>query len=126
MAEPSAPDPGTREQVLAQLADLIARAGAARFLRPPVAPGVRAFPDPWAPTPAGLQVLLRRLAWHAALDECGVREIVVLDRRTGRPVTERMPAPRIAALEVRGGAATLVLGFIGADDVAGTAAHEVG
>ena len=126
MAEPSAPDAGTREQVLALLADLIARAGAERFLRPPVAPGAAAFPDPWAPTPAGVQVLLRRLAAHADLDACGVREVKIDDRRAGKPVTERMPATRIEAAELRGGVATFVLGYVGADDVGGTAAHEVG
>lgn len=127
MAVPGAPDAGTREHVLAQLAELIARAGHVRFLRPPVAPGAQAFPDPWAQTPAGVQVLVRRLAWHAGLEACGVREIVIADHRTtGRPVTERMPATRIEALEVRDGAATFVLGFVGADDVVGTAAHEVG
>src|SRR6059058_3536756 len=92
MAEPSAPDAATREQVLALLADLIARAGAERFLRAPVAPGAEAFPDPWAQTPAGVQVLLRRLAWHAGLDACGVRVVAIDDRRAGTPVTERKPA----------------------------------
>ncbi len=126
MAEPSAPDAGTREHVLALLADFIARAGAERFLRPAVAPGAAAFPDPWATTPAGVQVLLRRLAWHAELEPCGVREVRIDDRRAGKPVTERMPATRIEAAELRGGVATFVLGYVGADDVAGTAAHEVG
>lgn len=126
MPEPSAPDAGTREHVLALLADFIARAGGERFLRPPVAPGAATFPDPWAPTPAGVQVLLRRLMWHADLAACGVREVRVDDRRAGKPVTERMPATRIEAAEVRGGVATFVLGYVGADDVVGTAAHEVG
>jgi len=126
MAEPSAPDAGTREHVLAVLADCIERAGAERFLRPPVAPGAAAFPDPWAPTPAGVQVLVRRLAWHADLAACGVREVKIDDRRAGKPVTERMPATRIEAAELRAGVATFVLGYIGADNVAGTAAHEVG
>ena len=112
--------------MLALLADLIARAGADRFARPPVAPGAAAFPDPWASTPTGVQVLLRRLAWHADLEACGVREVRLDDRRAGKPVTERMPATRIEAAELRGGVATFVLGYIGADDVAGTAAHEVG
>lgn len=126
MAEPSAPDAGTREHVLALLADFIARAGAERFLRPPVAPGAAAFPDPWAPTPAGVQVLLRRLAWHADLSGCGLRQVKIDDRRAGKPVTERMPATRIEAAELRGGVATFVLGYVGGDDVGGTAAHEVG
>jgi hypothetical protein len=126
MAEPSAPDAATRDAVLALLAELIARAGADEFLRAPVAPGAAAFPDPWAPSAAGVQVLLRRLAWHAGLERCGVKTVVVEDRRAGKPVTERMPATRIEATHVRDGTATFVLGYVGADDVAGTAAHEVG
>lgn len=126
MALPSAPDAATRERALDVLAELIARGGAERFLRAPVAPGVKTFPDRWAPTLVGVQVLVRRLAWHAGLEGDGVREIAIEDKRAGRPVTERMPATRMEAAQVRGGAATFVLGFVGNDDVVGTAAHEVG
>ena len=126
MALPTAPDAATRERLLDVLAELIARGGAERFLRAPVEPGVKAFPDRWARTRVGVQLLLRRLAWHAGLERDGVREISILDRRAGRPVTERMPATRIEAAQVREGAATFVLGFVGNDDVVGTAAHEIG
>ncbi len=126
MALPSAPDAATRERVEGVLAELIARGGAERFLRAPVEPGVKTFPDRWAPTRVGVELLVRRLAWHAGLEREGVRKIVVDDRRAGRPVTERMPATRIEAAQVRAGRASFVLGFVGGDDVVGTAAHEVG
>lgn len=111
-----------REKLLDVLAELIARDGAAQFLLPPVAPGERAFPEPWAPTKVGVQLLLRRLAWHAGID----REIVIDDQRAGAPPTERKPATRVELVEVRGKQACFTLGFVGADDVVGTLAHEIG
>lgn len=126
MALPSVPDAETREHVLDVLADFVVRAGAARFLRAPVMPGVKTFPDRWAPTLVGVQVLVRRLAWHAELERVGVRAIEIEDERGAQRVTERMPPTRIEAAQVKNGAATFVLGFVGRDDVAGTAAHEVG
>jgi hypothetical protein len=126
MALPTAPDAATRERVLDVLAELVARAGSDRFLRAPVEPGVAAFPDLWAPTHGGVHGLVRRLAWHAELEREGVKTIAIDDRRAGKPVTERMPATRIEAHHVREGVGTFVLGFVGTDDVVGTAAHEVG
>lgn len=104
------------------LADLIARGGPASFLLPPVVPGEAAFPDKWAPSKVGVQLLLRRLAWHAGLEH----EIVIDDRRAGAPPTERKPATRVELTEIRGKQACFALGFIGTDDVVGTLAHEVG
>src|SRR5690242_10730825 len=126
MALPSVPDAETREHVLDVLADFIVRAGAARFLRAPVMPGTKTFPDRWAPTVVGVQLLVRRLAWHAELERVGVRAIEIEDERGAQRVTERMPPTRIEAVQVEGAAATFVLRFVGRDDVAGTAAHEVG
>ncbi|HTL35937.1 MAG TPA: hypothetical protein VL326_22560, partial [Kofleriaceae bacterium] len=87
MAEPATPDTETREHLLGVLSDFVARTGAAPLLAEPVAPGEKNFPDPWAPTRAGVQLLLRRLVWHAsAAPNAGVdratsstaeREIVV-------------------------------------------------
>jgi hypothetical protein len=130
MAEPAVPDAPAREHLLDALAELVADGGAGRLLAEPVAPGVAAFPDPWAPTPAGVALLLRRLAWYAGLE----REIVVDDVREGAPPTERKPATQVELVELRtpraGGAAApsavFTVGFIGADAIAGTLAHEIG
>jgi len=122
MGEPPDPDVETREHLVDVLGEFVARAGAGPLLLPPVEPGKAAFPDPWAATRAGSSLLLRRLAWHAGLD----RAIEVEDRQVGARPTERKPATRVALVEVRRSAAVFALEFIGADDVAGTLAHEIG
>src|SRR5690606_2553633 len=110
--------PESRERLLDILAELVARGGAASVLPPPVEPGEGAFPEPWAPTKVGVQLLLRRLAWHAGIE----REIDIDDRRAGPPPTERKPATRIELLEADRKHARFALGFIGNDDVVGTLA----
>ncbi len=123
MGEPSQPDRETREQLLGVLAELVAKGGAAPLLLPPVAPGPRAFPEPWAPTAAGVQLLLRRLLWHAGLE----RSVELDDDRAERPPpTERKPATRVELTEVARDKARFTLYFVGDDDVVGTLAHEVG
>jgi len=116
------PDASTRKRLLDDLAWFVAKGGAARLLLPPVEPGRRAFPEPWAATKAGAALLLRRLAWHAGLD----RAIEIEDRRGGAPVSERKPTTRLELHELRRTTATFALGFIGDDDIAGTFAHEIG
>jgi hypothetical protein len=122
MAEPPEPDVKTREYLLDVLGEFVARAGAGPLLLPPVEPGEAAFPDPWAATRAGAALLLRRLAWHGGLD----RAIEVEDHQAGARPTERKPATRVTLVEVRRNAAVFALDFIGAVDVAGTLAHEIG
>jgi hypothetical protein len=122
MTEPPEPDVETREHLVGVLGEFVARAGAGPLLLPPVEPGKAAFPDPWAATRAGAALLLRRLAWHAGLD----RAIQVEDRQVGARPTERKPATRVVLVEVRRNAAVFAIEFIGADDVAGTLAHEIG
>jgi hypothetical protein len=122
MTAPALPDHATREHLLDVLGEFVARGGAGALLRPPVAPGDAAFPDPWAPTRAGVTLLLRRLAWHADLD----REIEVEDQHAGAPPTERKPSTRVELVEVRRKTAAFVLHFVGEDDVVGTLAHEIG
>ena len=119
---PSVPDAESRAHLLAELADLIARAGAQRFLAEPVAPTPAAFPEPWERTPDGVRRLVRRLAWHAGIE----RRIEVQDCRWGAPPTERKPATAVEAVRATRSEATFAVGFIGEDDVAGTLAHEVG
>lgn len=122
MAQPISPDADAREHLLSVLAEWIARSGESPFLLPPVAPGPENFPEPWAPTKAGVALLLRRLLSHAATDY----EVVIDDRRAGAPPTERKPATRCELVEVHGSKAVFTLGFVGTDDVVGTLAHEVG
>jgi hypothetical protein len=122
MPTPAKPRADVRDKLLGQLAEIVARCGAGQFLLPPVAPGGAAFPEPWAPTKVGVQLLLRRLAWHAGIE----RQIVIDDQRVAAPPTERKPATRVELVEVRGRDACFVLGFVGSDDVAGTLALEIG
>lgn len=122
MTEPSQPDPATREHLLDVLGEFVARNSPAPLLLLPIAPGEKAFPEPWAATRSGITLLLRRLAWHANLD----RDIEVEDRRDGASLTERKPATRVELLEVRRKVAAFALGFIGEDDIVGTLAHEIG
>jgi hypothetical protein len=122
MSSAPAGGPKAREAALDTLADLIARGGPTAFLLSPVLPGEEAFPDAWAPSKVGVQLVLRRLAKYADIDV----DIAIDDRRAGAPPTERKPATRAELLEVRGRRACFALGFIGTDDVVGTLAHEVG
>jgi len=122
VGEPLEPDVETRAHLVAVLGEFVARAGTGPLLLPPVVPGEAAFPDPWDATRAGVALLLRRLAWHAGLD----RAIEVEDRQVGARPTERKPATRVPLVEVRRNAAVFALEFIGADDIAGTLAHEIG
>jgi hypothetical protein len=121
---PSTPDPSRREQLLGVMADLVARGGAGPLLLPPVRPGSAAFPEPWKPTCAGVQALLRRLAWHAG--GLGQRTIAITDERLGAPPTERKPQTRVEITEVRAKELAFTLVFVGEDDVVGTLAHEIG
>ena len=116
------PAPERREQLLAVLAEYVARDGAAALLAPPVVPGEAAFPDLWEPTARGLETLLRRLAWHAGQP----RAIVVIDERLGAPPTERKPETHVELARVRARELELTSWFVGEDDVAGTLAHELG
>ena len=120
--EPSTPDAETRELLLAELADLVARAGWRGLLAEPVAPSAAAFPERWERTPDGVVRLLRRLAWHAGIE----RAIAVVDERWGAPPTERKPATAIEVTRATQSEAHFTIGFIGEDDVAGTLAHELG
>jgi hypothetical protein len=120
--QPELPDADTREQLIGVLAEFVAKGGPASLLLPPVEPGDAAFPDRWAPTRAGTQLLLRRLAWHAGVE----RDIEIEDRRAGAPPTERKPSTSIELIEVRQKSAQFVLRFLGEDDVPGTLAHEIG
>jgi hypothetical protein len=122
MSEPQTPDAATREHLLAVLAQLVAVAGPGPLLLAPVSADGAAFPDPWAASSSGVELLLRRLVWHAGFD----LTITVNDRRAGAPPTERKPATSVELVVIRGRSAVFELHFIGDDYIAGTLAHEVG
>ena len=120
---PPAPDPESRERLLDELAGFVAAGGAGPFLAAPVEPTAEAFPEPWKPTRAGVETLLRRLLWHANIE----RAITTDDQRSDAPPpTERKPETRVAATAVGDRKAAFVIELIGSDDVVGTLAHEVG
>jgi hypothetical protein len=119
---PESPSPQRREALLAELATLIARDGAAPFLAPPVEPNEASFPEPWKPTSSGVTALLRRLAWHAGQ----ARGIVIMDQRRGALATERKAKSQIDLTEVRSRELAFTLLFVGEDDVTGALAHELG
>jgi hypothetical protein len=123
MAAPEVPDVETREKLLAVLADFVAQNGAEPLLRAPVVPGPKAFPEPWAPSRAGVALLLRRLATYAELD----RTIILDDQRFAKaPPTERKPATRVEFRQLTKDELRFALGYVGSDDVVGTLAHEIG
>ena len=122
MDEPAEPSRARRDQLLAILGDLVARGGPQPLLAPPVAPGKVAFPEGLRATRGGMIALLRRLAWHAG----DKRAVILSDERLGAPPTERKPETRIALTRVTEQELHFTLGFIGHDDVVGTAAHELG
>ena len=120
---PPSPDAETRERLLDELAGFVTTGGSGPLLTSPIEPTAEAFPEPWKPTRAGVETLLRRLLWYANIE----RAIAMDDQRSdGPPPTERKPETRVAATAVGDRKAAFVIEFIGSDDVVGTLAHEVG
>jgi hypothetical protein len=119
---PKRPSAPRREELLGELAYFVARGGAEPLLAPPVTPGAAAFPEPWRPTRGGALGLLRRLAWHAG----NARAVSVTEERLGAPPTERKPETRVGLMRVTAKELVFRIEFLGADDVAGTLAHELG
>jgi hypothetical protein len=119
---PEAPPAEQRAELLAILGELCAGGGGERFLRPPVTPGVEAFPEPWEATPLAVATVLRRLIAHAAMD----MDVQVADRRVEAGPAPRRHTTELELVELRGPRARFDLFAIGDDDVAGTLAHEIG
>jgi hypothetical protein len=113
-----------QRQLLSELATLIARGGAWRFLRGPVVAANKTdYPDPWDQTRAGVARVLARTLWHAH----AAFDAVLEDARA--PGTQQDGLLRNTLLQlahIDGHWARFALHHIGNDDVAGIAAHEVG
>ena len=126
MSEPTVgwPLPPAQGEILATLAGLIRRGGAARFLAVRVAAAnTRDFPVVWEPTLDAVHRLLYRVAWHAHFDI----EITVRDVRPALPPDNRMlKKSELELLAVEPGKASFDVAALGNDDVAGRAAHAIG
>jgi len=122
--EPAWPLAGVEAQLLDDLAHLIARGGAWRFLRGPVvAPDRRAYPDRWDETRDAVGRVLARTVWHAHLD----LEVRIEDTRAPAPASERdLRTTELELVDVDERGASFALAAIGNDDVPGLCAHEIG
>ena len=122
-AESLWPPTGAQSELLARLALLIERGGAAHFLDTPVVrTDARDFPEPWQPTAVAVERLLVRLLWltHVDLD-------VALDDRRRYDVRGLMiRRSDISWVATAEGVAHFQIDAIGNDDVAGLLCHEVG
>src|SRR5665647_662945 len=110
--------------LLGELAELIRRFGAERFVTSPlVRANLRDFPDPWEPTVRAVHTVLYRLFWHAYIDA----SIVVEDVRAAAPPDHRrLTRSEIELAEAAHGRTLFHIASIGNDDVAGALAHQVG
>lgn len=110
--------------LLGELAELIRRFGAERFVTLPlVRADLRDFPDRWEPTVPAVHSVLYRLFWHAYIDAA----IVVEDIRAASPPDHRrLTSSEIELAEAAHGRVVFELAWIGNDDVAGALAHQVG
>lgn len=122
---PEKPTAEEREWLLARLVGLVHEGGFERLVSAPLIEiSDEWFPDRWSPTAAGVQVLLRRLFFHARLPEVEV-EVVDLrgggeDDGSGLTVSEIVYAGR------SGERASFEIHKLGKDDVIGMLCHEVG
>jgi hypothetical protein len=109
---------------LSDLATLIARGGAWRFIYGPVvAADATHYPDCWDETRAGVARVLARTLWHAH----AAFEAMLEDARVPGDQQDGLLRNTLLQLaHVDGHVARFALHDIGNDDIAGIAAHEVG
>jgi hypothetical protein len=117
------PGPG-EDQLLGELATMIARGGAWRFVHAAVvAADRRDYPDPWAETRDGVAQVVARTLWPAYL----AIDASVEDARTPAARSRaRLRTTRLELTRVDATGATFTMAAIGNDDVAGAVSHEVG
>ncbi len=118
---PLGPD---QEQLLGELATLLARGGAWRFRHAPVvAANATDYPDRWEENREGIGRVVTRTMWHAFLD----LEAVIEDTR--EPAArdgKRLRKTVIELVDVDDKQIKLAVSAIGNDDVAGLVSHEIG
>lgn len=118
------PPSAAQERLLGQLAELVGRGGAWRFLHGPVvAAGPADFPDRWEPSRAAVARLLARMMWHAHVPlEVGIDDA----RGYAPPGGSDLRASQVELDRVEASRAWFAIYEIGNDDVAGVLSHQVG
>ncbi len=117
------PPEGAQAILLDQLAEIIARGGAAHLLDAPVVKmDTRDFPDAWKPTRAAVERLLARLFWHAHVD----LDVAIDDLRAPDAGHDLLSRSVIEWVQTADGVAEFQLEAIGNDNVAGALSHEIG
>ena len=124
MSQPTWPLGSHHENLLRELARLIALDGAWRLVRGPVVAATTSdYPDAWDESRDALARVVARTLWHAHVDA----EIVLEDARgpavQGRDYLRRTTVELVHADETR---IELLASSLGNDDVAGIVAHEIG
>jgi len=112
------------EQLVRELASVIARGGGWRFARGPVVCGsTDDYPDPYDATGRAIATVVARTLWHAHVDIATTIDDIRRPKHFGRERLRRTQL-ELATVDDRGAAMTLT--SIGNDDVAGLVSHEVG
>jgi hypothetical protein len=113
-----------RGWLLDQLRDLIAACGPETFVAARVVqPVPEHFPDRWKPDGAGLQVVARRLLWHAGLGRLRAR---VKDARVRDPVRGGTLRRSSWAADLVDDVLQIELLELGTDDLVGILTHDIG
>lgn len=112
------------EELVRDLAALIAAGGAWRFARGPVvAARASNFPDPWQESRDGVARVIGRVAWHAHLDvELAVEDL----RQPAAPRRQLLRDTKLALVHADRERFAFALTSIGNDDVAGIVSHVIG
>jgi hypothetical protein len=122
----AAPRPlGAHERaLLAELATLIARGGAWRFLFAPVVTAdTTCFPGGWDESRAGLARVIGRTLWHAYLPvQAEVHDV----RKPAVRSFQLLRETKVALTRIDRRSVTLEVSALGNDDVPGIVSHEVG
>jgi len=112
------------EQLVRELASVVARGGGWRLARGPVVSGSRDdYPDAYDATAAAIAKVVARTLWHAHLDIATTIDDVRRPESRGR---QRLRRTELELAEVTDRGAQLTLSSIGNDDVGGLVSHEVG
>lgn len=113
-----------QQELMGELATLIAQGGTWRFLHARVVAGDAShYPDPWEPNRLGVARVIGRTLWHAYLTVDAVLEDARLPRDPGGKLLRNT---RVELADIDASSVLFALLDVGNDDVAGAVSHEVG